>query len=102
MQESFRENSICEFFDRFNPTLRLEKRKADDPPEIEPVSDLRETSKISTRHPLHMLNDALNLCIWISLCLKSGSKETINDGLNDWLSMTYHFVESFELDSFEK
>lgn len=102
MQESFRENSICEFFDRFNPTLRLEERKADDPPEIEPVSDLRETSKISKRHPLHMLNDALNLCICISLCLKSGSKETINDGLNDWLSMTYHFVESFELDSFEK
>lgn len=61
MRESFRENRICEFFDRFNPTHRLEERTADDPPEIEPVSERRNAFlwRAKYQDPLHILDETV-------------------------------------------
>lgn len=61
-RESFRENCTCEFFNRFNPTLRLEERTVERTLQRSnqfPIYKKRilKTRKISTRNALQMLDD---------------------------------------------
>lgn len=89
VRESFHENRICEFFDRFNPTHRLNERTGDDPPEIEPVSERRHAFLWRAKYQRDILcissMKPLHLCTSIDLCLKDAMKKIINEGLGEYL-----------------